>query len=83
MTGLRQRQGNLRFGFKLFNYLSLTLVKPRIRLGDLKTRFRIPYLGLNPIIDSINLILKNHSLKRKMTNWYKEFTERKRHSKYH
>ena len=42
MMGLRPRQGNLG--------------KPRIRLTNLKTSLRFPCLGLNPIIDSINLL---------------------------
>ena len=33
------------------------LGKPRIRLNNLKTGLRLPCLGLNPIIDSINLRL--------------------------
>ena len=33
------------------------LGKPRIRLNNLKTSLRFPCLGLNPIIDSINLIM--------------------------
>ena len=37
------------------DYLSLMLGKPRIRLNNLKTSPRFPCLGLNPIIDSINL----------------------------
>ena len=39
------------------DYLSLMLGKPRIRLNNLKTSLRFPCLGLNPIIDSINLCL--------------------------
>ena len=31
------------------------LSKPHIRLNNLLTSLRFPYLGLNPIIDSINL----------------------------
>ena len=37
------------------DYLSLMLDKPRIRLNNLKTSLRFPCLGLNAIIDSINL----------------------------
>ena len=37
------------------DYLSLMLGKPRIRINNLKTSLRLPCLGLNPIIDSINL----------------------------
>ena len=37
------------------DYLSLMLGKPHIRLNNLKTSLRFPCLGLNPIIDSINL----------------------------
>ena len=33
------------------------LGKPRIRLNNLKTSLRFPCLGLNPIIDSINLLV--------------------------
>ena len=32
------------------------LGKPRIRLNNLKTSLRFPCIGLNPIIDSINLL---------------------------
>ena len=39
------------------DYLSLMLGKPRIRLNNLKTSLRCPCLGLNSIIDSINLKL--------------------------
>ena len=60
MMGLRPRQGNLRLVFRLFksyalDYLSLMLGKPHIRLNNLKTSLRFPCLGLNPIIDSINI----------------------------
>ena len=34
------------------------LGKPRIRLNNLKTSLRFPCLGLNPIIDSINLVIR-------------------------
>ena len=37
------------------DYLSLMLGKPRIRLNNLKSSLRFPCLGLNPIIDSIDL----------------------------
>ena len=37
------------------DYLSLMLGKPRIRQNKLNTSLRFPCLGLNPIIDSINL----------------------------
>ena len=37
------------------------LGKPRIRLNNLKTSLRFPCLGLNPIIDSINLLCKKLS----------------------
>ena len=53
MMGLRPLQGNLRLVFRLF---SLMLSKPRIRLNNLKTSLRFPCRGLNPIIDSINLL---------------------------
>ena len=43
------------------DYLSLMLGKPRIRLNNLKTSLRFPCLGLNPIIDSVNLLIKNSS----------------------
>ena len=33
------------------------LGKPRIRLNNLKTSLRFPCLGLNPIIDSINVLV--------------------------
>ena len=56
--GLRSRQGNLRLVFRLFNTLMQGL--PSIRLNNLKTSLRFPCLGLNPIIDSINI----HSLLR-------------------
>ena len=38
------------------DYLSLMLGKPRIRLNNLKTSLKFPCIGLNPIIDSINLL---------------------------
>ena len=38
------------------DYLSLMLGKPRIRLNNLKTSLRFPCRGLNPIIDSINIM---------------------------
>ena len=37
------------------DYLSLMIGKPRKRLNNLKTSLTIPCLGLNSIIDSINL----------------------------
>ena len=37
------------------DYLSLMLGKPRIRLNNLKTSLRVPFLGLNSIIDFIIL----------------------------
>ena len=52
MMGLRPRQGNFRL---VSDYLSLMHGKPRIRQNNLKTSLRYPCLGLNPIIDSINL----------------------------
>ena len=33
------------------------LGKPRIRLNNLKTSLRLPCLGLNPIIDSVIILL--------------------------
>ena len=52
MMVLMPRQGNLRLVFRLFVLYS---AKPRIRLNNLKTCLRFPCLGLNTIIDSINL----------------------------
>ena len=40
------------------DYLSLMLDKPHKRLNNLKTSLRFPCLGLNPIIESINLTMK-------------------------
>ena len=37
------------------DYLSLMLGKPRLRLDNLKTSLRVPFLGLNSIIDFIIL----------------------------
>ena len=58
--GLRPRPGNLRLFFS--DYLSLILGKPRLRLNNPKTSLRFPCLGLNPIIDSINILIKSHNL---------------------
>ena len=49
----------------LSDYFSLMLGKPRITLNNLKTSLRFPCLGLNSIIDSINLPLL--SLTQKLT----------------
>ena len=51
--GLRPQQG---VSGSFSNHLRLVLFKPRIRLNNLKTNLRFPCLGLNPIIDSINLL---------------------------
>ena len=45
------------------DYLSLTLGKPRIRLNNLKINLRFLCLGLNFIIDSINLSAYRHETK--------------------
>ena len=42
------------------------LGKPRIRLNNLKTSLRFPCLGLNPIIDSINLFQDLETLSKEL-----------------
>ena len=46
------------------DYSSLMLGKARIRINNLTTSLRFPCLGLNPIIDSINL--RNVGIKTKI-----------------
>ena len=51
MMDLRSKQGNFRLNFRLFKSYA------RIRLNNLEISLRFPCLGLNSIIDSINLII--------------------------
>ena len=55
MMGLRPRQGNPRLVFILFK--SYALQASHKRLNNLKTTLRFPCLGLNPIIDSVIILL--------------------------
>ena len=49
------------------------LCKPRIRLNNLKSSLRFPCLGLNPIIDSINILFHQRMQLRLISYFYLYF----------